>query len=55
MKKLLFVLFLVFAFGSCDKKETILPDDYPPPPDKIRDAKDSIAVKPSDYEIGNRA
>jgi hypothetical protein len=54
MKKL-FCLFLLVLLVSCDKKETILPDDYPPPPNKIRDAKDSIAVKPSDFEIGNRA
>ena len=54
MKKLLFVLFLVLAFGSCDKKETILPDDYPTPPEKIRDVKDSIGVKPSNYEIDTR-
>ena len=51
MKKI-FCLFLILAFSSCSNDDVILPDDYPPPPDKVKDVKDPIVVNPSDYQIG---
>lgn len=52
MKKI-FCLFLILAFSSCSKDDVILPDDYPPPPDKVKDVKDPIVVNPSDYQVGS--